>query len=216
MWLMMGFTKMTAVKRESCTVADDGYVWQTIEHRRCISPKGRGLHFYDAYTGLFLNFAELEPSEDKILKFANKYGLLRSFRCETLAEWENEIQRMRQAVSLWKEVAKADHITIWENKKIQDSAAQLESLANESLTANTHHGLTWVKDVFIFASQSINLLGTMWTQLARAVAENIEYRQCMWCYRYFELSPGVNRADRKYCSNSCRASAGRKRMKERK
>ena len=57
------------------------------------------------------------------------------------------------------------------------------------------------------------LLGAMWLQFADAVSYNLEYRQCGWCGKSFEVSRST-RSDRQYCSNSCRVSASRKRTRE--
>jgi hypothetical protein len=54
------------------------------------------------------------------------------------------------------------------------------------------------------------LLGAMWLQFADAVTYNLEYRDCAWCGRSFEVTRST-RSDRQYCSNSCRVSASRKR-----
>src|SRR5262249_28721259 len=52
-----------------------------------------------------------------------------------------------------------------------------------------------------------NLVHGMWLQFMRAVDGNRKYRICPTCQRWFELAPGLNRADRTTCSNSCRTRA---------
>jgi hypothetical protein len=59
------------------------------------------------------------------------------------------------------------------------------------------------------------LLGAMWLQFADAVTYNLEYRECGWCGRSFEITRAT-RSDRLYCSNSCRVSASRKRTRSAK
>ena len=56
------------------------------------------------------------------------------------------------------------------------------------------------------------LLGAMWLQFADAVTYKLEYRECGWCGKPFEVTRST-RSDRLYCSNSCRSSAGRKRAR---
>ena len=56
------------------------------------------------------------------------------------------------------------------------------------------------------------LLGAMWFQFADAVTFKLEYRECGWCGKPFEVTRST-RSDRLYCSNSCRSSAGRKRAR---
>jgi hypothetical protein len=48
------------------------------------------------------------------------------------------------------------------------------------------------------------LLDAIYLQFAYAIDGNKRQRQCQVCRRWFELSPGINRADRLTCSDSCR------------
>jgi hypothetical protein len=57
------------------------------------------------------------------------------------------------------------------------------------------------------------LLSAMWYQFADSIANEKKYRQCEACWRYMELSPDKNRADRIYCSDACRNKALRRRQK---
>jgi hypothetical protein len=60
-----------------------------------------------------------------------------------------------------------------------------------------------------FSVQS--LWGAILLQFATAIAEDKHYQQCPGCGRWFELSPGVNRAGRVTCSDACRQRAFRQR-----
>ena len=62
--------------------------------------------------------------------------------------------------------------------------------------------------------QPHNLLGALWLQFALSISERKTYQQCEACGRYMELSPDVNRADRRYCNNACRNRALRRRQKK--
>jgi hypothetical protein len=57
-----------------------------------------------------------------------------------------------------------------------------------------------------------SLSGCLWLQFASAVDGNRTYRRCAGCGRWLEHSPQVARADRKFCSDSCKASAHRKKI----
>jgi hypothetical protein len=57
------------------------------------------------------------------------------------------------------------------------------------------------------------LLPAMWLQFAFTIAGGRNHRQCDICRRFFEVSPEVNRADRRYCGNACRNRALRQRQK---
>jgi hypothetical protein len=63
-----------------------------------------------------------------------------------------------------------------------------------------------------FAVYPEGLLGALWLQFARAIADNPEYRRCEDCGYDFEIT-GDKRADARYCSPACRLRAHRKRVK---
>ncbi|MEW8230386.1 MAG: hypothetical protein AB2745_08685 [Candidatus Thiodiazotropha endolucinida] len=56
-----------------------------------------------------------------------------------------------------------------------------------------------------------NLLTAMWYQFANAVGEDKKYKSCEHCGTYFELGTGRGQATKKFCSESCRVMASRKR-----
>ncbi|MGD9720100.1 MAG: hypothetical protein AB7O59_08315 [Pirellulales bacterium] len=59
-----------------------------------------------------------------------------------------------------------------------------------------------------------NLLGALWFQFAASISGQKSYRACEVCGRAMEMSPDVNRADRRYCSDACRSRALRRRQKQ--
>jgi hypothetical protein len=78
--------------------------------------------------------------------------------------------------------------------------------------------LWWDKDSNV--SHMTFRIGSLWTamcfQFARAVAENRLYQSCQSCFRWFELAPGVNRADKQFCTDACRQRWHRKMRAESK
>jgi predicted nucleic acid-binding Zn ribbon protein len=50
-------------------------------------------------------------------------------------------------------------------------------------------------------------------QLALAVDQDAEFRQCAACGKWFPISPGVSRVDRKTCSDACRTKLHREKKK---
>jgi hypothetical protein len=66
--------------------------------------------------------------------------------------------------------------------------------------------LTWDRDArkseLTFSVRS--LWGAILFQFAEAIGGQHDYQRCDACSRWFELAPGVNRADRLTCSDSCR------------
>ena len=116
-------------------VANSGYQW------RDIPEQGRVLCAVDAFqldwnnmfgryqrsyrpfhevTGLFLEFADLEPNETAIVEFVNRYGMLGigdnifapsdfgvvRLHGETLEWWRGKIETLRSAVDLWRAMQK--------------------------------------------------------------------------------------------------------------
>lgn len=57
-----------------------------------------------------------------------------------------------------------------------------------------------------------NLLQSLWAQLGLAVAANKEFRQCLACDNFFELTPEVARTNRRFCSISCKNRIFRQRQ----
>ena len=57
-----------------------------------------------------------------------------------------------------------------------------------------------------------NLRGALWLQLAEALAEHKQYRQCERCNTWFELTPKMAAKAKVHCSESCRMQAYRERQ----
>ena len=54
----------------------------------------------------------------------------------------------------------------------------------------------------------------MCLQMAAAILENKDFRQCLQCEKWFEASPATLQANKQFCSASCRMKAYRERQKE--
>jgi hypothetical protein len=59
-----------------------------------------------------------------------------------------------------------------------------------------------------------NLLGAMYLQFAMALNVKSEFRECAVCRKPFRLSPGVNRANRLTCSETCKTYRYRGRIEK--
>jgi hypothetical protein len=59
------------------------------------------------------------------------------------------------------------------------------------------------------------LADAVYLQLALAIERGLRFQKCQGCGRWFELTPGVNRADRLTCSSACRQKAYRLRNQAR-
>jgi len=77
---------------------------------------------YDPFSkkrGLFLTFAELEPTPDAIIAFASQYGCSNSL--STLSIWQREIAYLASAVEVWTAIQAKDKQTLashvsWDGK----------------------------------------------------------------------------------------------------
>ncbi len=177
-------------------------------------------------SGLFLDFAHVDASDAGILAFANRYGGLTALTGrpsnlkalrhrgvliptpdepgEALADWSAEIGWMAEGVRLWGKVQQGD----------REAVPLLAERVNERLTGTVSLNLLYDRTAGRPALDILprDLATAMVLQLAAAVALNKEYRPCRVCGRYFELSPGLNRADRSTCSALCRKRSYRQRM----
>jgi hypothetical protein len=123
-------------------VARSGYVWADMKGGRflratdCLKPDWTfGLYERDYQpleqrTGLFREFAELELSENTVVAFANRFGMLGAeqgrseetefgpvpIRAETLGVWKREIENLKRAVHLWDVVRSGDQSKLAEVK----------------------------------------------------------------------------------------------------
>ena len=86
---------------------------------------------------------------------------------------------------------------------------------NRRLTAlGAQTMLDWPDGRYQLVTVPHNLLGALWFQFASSISGNKSYRGCEVCGRAMEMSPDVNRADRRYCSDACRSRALRRRQKQ--
>jgi hypothetical protein len=60
----------------------------------------------------------------------------------------------------------------------------------------------------------LNLLGAIYLQFASAVLEQTAPRTCPKCGRWFDVAPGASRADRIFCSDTCRIRNFRERQRQ--
>jgi predicted nucleic acid-binding Zn ribbon protein len=74
--------------------------------------------------------------------------------------------------------------------------------------------LDWPDGKYQLVTVPHNLLGALWFQFAASISGKKSYRACEVCGRAMEMSPDVNRADRRYCSDACRSRALRRRQKQ--
>ncbi len=210
-------------------------------------------------SGLYRNFAALEPSPEQIVQFADCYGTLwETMVGEPFHEWEFEIRTMRFLTEVWDAAETrrtgviAKHFrtdtsgrvsypfakTIMDYEPFGSLSRPAALRASDYAVAAKGAPLPVARSFVIQAVnrrlnasgarieldrfdvpyrltiQPSNLLGALWLQFALSISERRTYQQCEACGRYMELSPDVNRADRRYCDNACRNRALRRRQKK--
>lgn len=251
-------------------VCRSGYHWQDadspfarfrdgdVETRRTLArgaeksllddPQDLASDYYDPFIrapDLFKNFAKLEPTEDAILAFAKKYGVISRHLPDevSLLQWRAEIADVANAIELWEAIRANDddalhrhvrwrrgclefcsplalgEVVRWNDRASEHKPGDLIGPAIELLDFVSQRAKTErlvprrVAGVLTFLIAVGTLLDVLWVQFAVAVAGDKRYRQCEHCSVEFEMAPGVNRVDRAFCSDSCRVTAYRRRMR---
>jgi hypothetical protein len=188
-------------------------------------------------TGLFLNFADTEPSRAGVLAFANRYGPLGgtaeilldhgdllSFpegmdpeqieTGETLRHWGEQILWMRETVqSLKWGMATSEVLPEQFGAPPQPLWPEFYAKVNGRLDGRVAVKLLWDGKAFRSALDLLpqDLMTAMVLQLAAAVGFGKNFRKCRECGKWFELAPGLNRSSRFTCSDACRKRSYRKR-----
>jgi len=87
----------------------------------------------------------------------------------------------------------------------------LALLVNEALSGGAVPSLVFgERGQFDFRIQVGGLLQFAWLQLAQSAAGSRKFLNCVHCGGFYEVGGGGSRADRKYCSRSCKQLAYRK------
>ncbi len=109
----------------------------------------------------------------------------------------------------------ADHYSVGgSGKPHQEARKYLVQAVNMRLSKlEPQTALDWVDGKYRLVTCPRNLIGALWLQFALSISGNKSYRPCEVCSRSMEMSPDVNRADRRYCSDACRSRALRRRQK---
>jgi hypothetical protein len=148
---------------------------------------------------LYLQFAQLDGSEDACLAFARGFGLLttpaKTGAEERIDDWQREIKRMESLTRMVGMVKTANARRVL----LRVTTIDVALLSGES------HGSTVepaVKPILVL--QPKTLLDAMKLQLAQAQAGGATLHTCDQCGRLFEVGAGAKRSVAKFCSDKCR------------
>ena len=125
---------------------------------------------------------------------------------EPLDQWVEAIEQMRRCVTKWEACrgggAQQDMENLAEEINEQLSYKQVEFLLRRSGQKKKFLRLVPLPG---------NLLAALWIQFAQAIADDKEFRQCLECGEWFELSTERFRKSRKYCTDACKSQGYRDR-----
>jgi hypothetical protein len=186
-----------------------------------LQPKSNNIeNYFDAFEfepALFRIFANLAPTPEAILGFANRYGDLAVFdddpqrRSDSLWTWREEIAKFRQLLVTADQLQARPASGRHQLKQAQDIAKFIEPLLFSGpvfmIPAVQNGSIDLVANVF-------SLKDVLNIQLVLAIVERKTYRNCDQCEKPFELTPQINRADRIFCSDNCRVKAYQRRRKQ--
>ena len=190
-------------------------------------PIGRSGFIYrpmEEHPSMFREFADLEPTPEAVVSFANKYGApIGDFghykytegfpqTAEPLVTRE-EIYRGNYLEHIYgyiQDMQKA--VERYESGDL-DGLITPSSLASADLKFDRVEGRE-TPNLFI---QPRTLKDAMWFQFARTVAGGIQIRKCSQCPAWFPFGTGTGRRKSAlYCSDRCRKAAHEKRRRSRK
>ncbi|HEY4313604.1 MAG TPA: hypothetical protein VGN12_29395 [Pirellulales bacterium] len=165
---------------------------------------------------LFRIFANLGPSERRILEFANRYGDIASHRQIlkgyglALKRWRYEIKKMRRAVHFLDQIGDCSkRLSSASERKLQSGF--VDRLVREMPVTLT---VTQIDGRAVVQTVCHCLLDAMKVQLVEALQEDKRYHDCAHCNKPFEVTPSVSRSDRIHCSTNCRVKHCYQRKKQ--
>ncbi len=153
---------------------------------------------------------------------------------EPVRAWLEEAAELRRTWQLW-EAIRNKHIHRLPKPRVTGFGAPVQyapdallSLASHTLMARVNGrlgealpglgpavmaGLVLEDGRLVYRNEPETLRAELWLQLARAVAGNRVHASCERCGMWWELEPGANRSDKRYCSDACKQAAYRERKR---
>ena len=161
---------------------------------------------------------DLKDSKNKIIEFANKYGLLTTTLTrgylDSLSSWYSHVKEMDFAFYIL-ELIKQQTPPQNELNTTYDFICEIVNIKlKDCVTTNiiSNSRNTGVQ----MAMYPKDLIRALWLQLAHSLSRNLECKQCAACSTFFEVKSKKRRFERKYCSDKCgkRVYARKRREKE--
>lgn len=173
-----------------------------------LRPKGGDRLTYrplDQYPALFMEFADTDPSNEALVRFADEYGEIHwtHGRGEPIQAWYDAHQMLKHLVGLWERRDEPGHANALLSE-IQNP--HYRGLAQVQMTLYRPRG----SDALALHVAPKDLLHGMLLQFLQAVSSNTLLRCCAWCPKWFVYGTGTGRRkSAHYCSDRCRKAAHR-------
>jgi hypothetical protein len=139
---------------------------------------------------------------------------------KNLIRWENDsVQYFSESAHelIASEAIHPERLQRFSDPYIGPALYRLQVTVNKKLRENvTSARLVWNSDTRTLELRLIpsSLLGCLWLQLANAIAGEKEFRQCLECHTWFDISLHSARKDKKFCNPSCKAAYHRRSVKK--
>ena len=209
-----------------CLVPNDGFEADTYEP-------------FKKYPTLFMELAELEPTPDSVLKFANKYGALNKHKIHAkdkiglyrVAHLPTKVFRsmyairgMKRAVNAWfdyKETGIPDSLIALlpddyhDPRKLLDVKPEWPAFGLKTASLDYRmRRLPGTGKLSMYLTPE-DLLSCIWVQFLQAVTNDAQLKQCAECPTWFSFGKGTGRRrSAHYCSDRCRKAAHERRKRE--
>ena len=170
---------------------------------RLIEPIGKGVMKFDpmqSSPSMYVEFANIPKTDDGLISFADRFGLLQEGQPAQPEYWFFQIDRMKTAIAMWEKAG--------DGSKVEKSFYRGWKHAHISMSFNLKDS---GESSPVVTLEPSNLLEAMWVQFGLAVEGLVGFKRCLECSNFIEIQPGTSRPDRRYCTDACRMRAYRKR-----
>ena len=175
---------------------------------RVVEPLGTAVLNYNpmaSSTSAYVEFINTPPTEDGIVSFTNRFGLLGRVMPARVNQWLSALERMKSAIAEWDRMG--DGITNTSIAKLNSRWQDIHMTLRLGVDGSAREGPS-----LVFGPH--DLLGAMWAELSLAVVGLAAFKDCSQCGNIIEVRRGKSRPDRLYCSDACRMRAYRRRNLE--
>jgi len=165
---------------------------------------------------LFRAFIDLKPEEPgDLLAFANRYGPLGLTGTMYVEDWEDDSDESpRDTLEGWRDEIRYMR-SVFEDWVAGTDAAEIQNQLNPGLSdVSVEFQIDQKRGGWKLETVPRNLISALWLQFVKAIVGNKQYKACVTCGKWIEVSSAANRPDRRYCSEACKARHYRDRKEQ--